>query len=36
MGREDLDLPWERLDKVSALKSFFKEEKNNKFINKTT
>jgi S-adenosylmethionine synthetase len=37
MGREDLDLPWERLDKVSALKSFFKEaKKNNKFINKTT
>lgn len=24
MGREDLDLPWERLDKVDALKDFFK------------
>lgn len=26
MGREDLDVPWERLDKVEALKDFFKEE----------
>lgn len=24
MGREDLDLPWERLDKVQALQDFFK------------
>lgn len=26
-GRPDLDLPWERLDKVSALKEFFKNQK---------
>ena len=26
-GRSDLDLPWERLDKVEALKKYFEEEK---------